>query len=90
MEAFENSCDTYSDVGFSEQLESEILPYFRALLATTDKVREVIVALVISQVEETAAKVLAVCSSAVTDSHQQHNIIKLPINLWRQILAIAN
>ena len=97
MQEFEKNRDTYSDSVFSEELENEVLPHFRALLTTNDKVREVTVALVVAQVEETAAKVLAVgskeapiLSTNTALNSQQPHTIKLPINLWRKILAIGN
>ena len=75
-------------------IERDILPYFKALLAADEKVREVTVALVKSQVEETAARVLAVGASHSLRTNTGSSSTPLvchrhPTNLWRKISAMT-
>lgn len=72
----------------SEKFEGNILQYFRALLTVDDKVHEVTMALVKSQVEETAAKILAITPDTVSNSSTPP--IKYPVNIWRKVLAMAD
>ena len=86
-----------------ERFEREVLCYFRSLLAVDERVREVTVSLVESQVQETAARVLAagMASQSEPTSLTIHgessgqfptpvSALKLPVNLWRKVLALAD
>ena len=81
-----------------ERFEREAACYFRSLMAVNESVREVTVALVESQVEETAVKVLAVgmktsgkCGSGdQCERFTPCSAAKLPFNLWRTVLATAH
>ena len=97
---FQTDRDTDSGVHL-ERLEVEALRYFRSLMSVDERVREVTVALVESQVQETAAKVLATGMSGSTDgAHSKVEggsaavgkqcAVKLPVNLWRKVLAEAD
>lgn len=86
---FENGKDTeQTKHTYLGRLGNEVLPYFRALLATNPNVRDVMVALVTSQVEETAARLLAVSMNIVSSSAtSESTAIKYPVNLWRKVLG---
>ena len=98
LESFERDRDcTECDGGYLDRLEAEALCYFRALMSVDERVREITVALVDSQVQETAAKILTVgITSCPADSTSSVGLqssecsIKLPANLWRKVLAIAD
>ena len=71
------------------KFERDILQYFKALLTVdNDKVHEVTVALVKSQVEETAAKILAI-KQPDTASNCSTPLVRYPVNIWRRVLAMA-
>ena len=75
----------------SEGLEIGVLPYFRALAAAADpNVRDITLALVTSQVEQTALQLVAVGMTCSRGTHSgaiaQPKGIKYPANLWRKVL----
>ena len=88
---FESSNSTKNDMIYIERLVNEVFPYFKALLTVDPKVTQVTVALITSQVEETAAKVLAAGMKASATSTQTEPPLsdKHPTNLWRKVLAIG-
>ena len=100
LESFERDrdCTECTGVGYLDRLEAEALCYFRALMSVDERVREITVALVDSQVQETAAKILTIgITSCPADSLELpspsvglQSSIKLPPNLWRNVLAIAD
>lgn len=69
---------------YLDQLEKEALPHFRGLLAASSNVRDITVALVSSQMEETAAK-LSLTSKTVFTS--ESTAVRYPVNLWRKVLG---
>lgn len=68
---------------YLDKLEKEALPHFRGLLAASSNVRDITVALVASQIEETAAKLSLTSSTAFTS---ESTAIRYPVNLWRKVL----
>lgn len=67
-----------------DKLEKETLPHFRGLLTADSNVRDITVALVSSQIEETAAK-LSLTSTTVFTS--ESTAVRYPVNLWRRVLG---
>ena len=100
LERFEKDRDSGGD--YVDRLETEALCYFRALMSVNERVREVTVALVDRQVQETATKVLAVGTASccpqdsgtseqnsdntLLSSAASQSFAKLPVNLWREVL----
>ena len=74
----------------SEGLEIGVLPYFRALVAADPNVRDITLALMTSQVEQTALQLLAVGVTCSRGTHSgaiaQPKGIEYPANLWRKVL----
>ena len=76
----------------SEGLEIGVLPYFRALVAAAadPNVRDVTLALVTLQVEQTALQLVSVGMTCSRGTHSgaipQPKGIKYPANLWRKVL----
>ena len=96
LEKFEKDRNTETGV-YLDRLEAEVLWYFRALTTVDERVKEITVALVETQVQETAAKVLGIGmtsspedSGSTTAGLSSECPVKLPTNLWRKVLAILD
>jgi hypothetical protein len=94
---FENREDTDQNKHTThlEKLENDTLPHFQALFAVDPNVRDVTFALVTSQVEETAAKVLTVATfptipTTTSGSGGSGGVVKHPVNLWREVVRNLN
>ena len=97
MREFENREDTDQNKHTThlEKLENDTLPHFQALFAVDPNVRDVTFALVTSQVEETAAKVLTVATfptipTTTSGSGGSGGVVKHPVNLWREVVRNLN
>lgn len=69
---------------YTDKLEKEVLPHFEALLTVDPKVRDITVALVTSQIEETATKLALTSNTTLTGVS---TAVRYPVNLWRKVLG---
>ena len=97
VQEFESSRDTDQNKHvYLEKIKNDILPHLQALLNVDPKVKDVTTALVSSQVEETAAKVLAIGTSPPTTPGESSGVTsgplaaKHPVNLWREVARNLN